>query len=111
MRLLTRVRRWLDERFHWADLIAPLQKKTVPIHGRSYWYFLGGITLFLFGIQVCTGILLLLYYRPGANEAFESVQYVMTRVQFGWLVRSIHSWTADLAERDGLAFPRARIRL
>jgi quinol-cytochrome oxidoreductase complex cytochrome b subunit len=55
LRLLTRVRHWLDERFHWADLIAPLQKKTVPIHGLSYWYFLGGITLFLFGIQVCTG--------------------------------------------------------
>jgi cytochrome b6 len=47
-------------------------------------------------IQVVTGILLLLYYRPGANEAFESVQYVMTQVQFGWLIRSIHSWSANL---------------
>ncbi len=47
-------------------------------------------------IQVLTGILLLLYYRPGANEAFESVQYIMTRVQFGWLIRSIHSWSANL---------------
>jgi quinol-cytochrome oxidoreductase complex cytochrome b subunit len=90
LRLLTRVRDWLDERIHWADLIAPLKKKTVPVHGLSYWYFLGGITLFLFGIQVCTGILLLLYYRPGANEAFESVQYVMTRVQLaGWCARFI----------------------
>ena len=43
-----------------------------------------------------TGILLLLYYRPGANEAFESVQYIMTRVRFGWLIRSIHSWSANL---------------
>jgi cytochrome b6 len=95
LRLLTRVRDWLDARFHWADLIGPLKKKTVPVHRLSYWYFLGGITLFLFGIQVCTGILLLLYYRPGANEAFDSVQYIMTRVQFGWLVRSIHSWAAN----------------
>lgn len=94
--LFTRVRNWLGERFHWAELIVPLQKKTVPVHKLSYWYFLGGITLFLFLIQVCTGILLLLYYRPGANEAFESVQYIMTRVQFGWLVRSIHSWAANL---------------
>jgi len=93
---LARVRDWLDERFGWSDLTAPLRKKTVPIHGYSYWYFLGGITLFLFVIQVCTGILLLLYYRPSANEAFESVQYIMTRVQFGWLVRSIHSWAANL---------------
>jgi cytochrome b6 len=94
--LLTGVRNWLDERFHWAELIAPLKKKTVPVHKLSYWYFLGGITLFLFMIQVGTGILLLLYYRAGANEAFESVQYIMTRVQFGWLVRSIHSWAANL---------------
>jgi cytochrome b6 len=94
--LLTRIRSWIDERFGLDDLIAPLRHKTVPIHRLSYWYFLGGITLFLFMIQVCTGILLLLYYRPSANEAFESVQYIMTRVQFGWLIRSIHSWAANL---------------
>lgn len=91
-----RVRNWLDERFGWEELLAPLRHKTVPIHRYSYWYFLGGITLFLFGVQVCTGILLLLYYRPSANEAFESVQYLMTQVQFGWLVRSVHSWGANL---------------
>ena len=96
MRLLARTGEWLGERFHWEELIGPLAKKTVPVHRLTPWYFLGGITLFLFGIQVCTGILLLLYYRPGANEAFESVQYIMTRVQFGWLVRSIHSWAANL---------------
>ena len=93
---LLRVRNWLDERFGWEELLAPLRHKTVPIHRYSYWYFLGGITLFLFGVQVCTGILLLLYYRPSANEAFESVQYLMTQVQFGWLVRSVHSWAANL---------------
>jgi cytochrome b6 len=93
---LSRAKIWLDERFDWAGLIGPLKKKTVPVHKLSYWYFLGGITLFLFLIQVFTGILLLLYYRPGANEAFESVQYIMTRVQFGWLIRSIHSWAANL---------------
>ena len=96
MSTLGRVRNWLDERFGWEELIAPLRKKTVPVHRYSYWYFLGGITLFLFVIQVCTGILLLLYYRASANEAFESVQYIMTKVQFGWLVRSIHSWAANL---------------
>jgi cytochrome b6 len=91
-----RVKQWLDERFGWEDLTAPLRKKTVPVHRYSYWYFLGGITLFLFVVQVITGALLLLYYRPGANEAFESVQFIMTQVQFGWLIRSIHSWSANL---------------
>jgi len=54
------------------------------------------MTLFLFGIQVATGILLLFYYRPSAEDAFESIQFLMTAVQFGWLIRSIHSWSANL---------------
>lgn len=93
---LRNARNWLDERFGWDELVAPLRKKTVPLHRLSHWYFLGGITLFLFVVQVLTGMLLLLYYRPGASEAFESVQYIMTQVQFGWLIRSIHSWSANL---------------
>ena len=96
MKALHAIKSWIDERFGWAELTAPLRHKSVPIHKLSYWYFLGGITLFLFVIQVCTGILLLLYYRASANEAFESVQYISTQVQFGWLVRSIHSWSANL---------------
>ncbi|PYP83038.1 MAG: cytochrome bc complex cytochrome b subunit [Candidatus Angelobacter sp. Gp1-AA117] len=93
---LEKIRSWIDGRFNLNELLAPFKKKTVPRHRLTYWYFLGGITLFLFVIQVLTGILLLLYYRPGANEAFESVQYIMTQVQFGWLIRSIHSWSANL---------------
>jgi len=96
MRLFAWIRDWIDERLDWDDLIEPLRHKTVPRHRLSYWYFLGGITLFLFVLQVVTGILLLLYYKPSANEAFESVQYIMTQVKFGWLVRSIHSWSANL---------------
>jgi len=95
-RFAGRVYDWLDERLNLAELTAPLRHKTVPVHYYSFWYYLGGITLFLFLVQVLTGILLLLYYRPGANEAFESVQFIMTRVQFGWLIRSVHSWAANL---------------
>jgi quinol-cytochrome oxidoreductase complex cytochrome b subunit len=50
----------------------------------------------LFAVQVFTGILLLLYYRPSATEAYESVQFIVTRVPFGWLIRNIHSWSANL---------------
>ncbi len=92
----TNLRNWLDERFGWDELMAFVRHKTVPIHRFSYFYFLGGMTLFLFGIQVVTGILLLMYYRPTPNGAFESVQYIMTRVPFGWLIRSIHSWGANV---------------
>jgi cytochrome b6 len=94
--VISAIVRWLDERLHLDDLIAPFRHKTVPIHRLSYWYFFGGITLFLFVVQVLTGILLLLYYRADPNGAFESVQYIMTQVRFGWLIRSIHSWSANL---------------
>jgi cytochrome b6 len=90
------IRTWLDERLDLGELTEPLKSKTVPQHRLSYWYFLGGITLFLFAVQVCTGLLLLLYYRPSTHEAYESVQYITNRVQFGWLVRSLHSWSANL---------------
>jgi cytochrome b6 len=45
---------------------------------------------------VATGILLLLYYRPSAEEAYESVRFLMADVKFGWLIRSIHAWAANL---------------
>ena len=90
------VQRWLDERLSISTLARTAQKKEVPLHRHSIWYYFGGMTLFLFVVQVVTGILLLLYYRPSAEDAFESVQFIITEVKFGWLVRSIHSWSANL---------------
>jgi cytochrome b6 len=90
------LRLWLDERLGTAAVAKLAQKKEVPVHRHTIWYYFGGMTLFLFVIQVVTGILLLLYYRPSAETAFESVQFIMTEVQFGWLVRSVHSWSANL---------------
>jgi len=96
MSALAKTYAWLDDHFGVNEIVAFLRHKTVPIHRFSYFYFLGGMTLFLFIIQVITGILLLLYYRPTPADAFESVQYIMTQVRFGWLIRSIHSWSANL---------------
>lgn len=87
---------WLNARFELDALLHFLAKKRVPQHRHTLWYYLGGMTLFLFIVQVVTGILLLLYYRPSAAEAYESVQFIVTRVEFGWLVRNIHSWSANL---------------
>ncbi len=72
-------------------------------------YFLGGMTLFFFGVQVVTGILLLLYYRPSASEAYESVQFIMTRVPFGWLVRSDPRLVGQPDDRRGLRAPLQRV--
>ena len=81
---------WFDERLSISTLTAIARKKEVPQHRHSIWYYFGGMTLFLFTVQVVTGILLLLYYRPSSEGAFESVQFIITEVKFGWLIRSIH---------------------
>jgi cytochrome b6 len=90
------LRNWARDRIGWDDLVHLAAKKVVPIHRYTVFYYLGGMALFLFLVQVVTGILLLLYYRPSASEAFESVQYIMAEVPFGWLIRSIHAWGANL---------------
>ncbi len=92
----TRIADWMNERLYLSSLWAWASKKTVPVHRYTVFYYLGGMTLFFFIVQVVTGILLMLYYRPSAEEAFESVEFIMTVVPFGWLIRSLHSWSANL---------------
>ena len=87
---------WINERIELDGLVEFMGKKYVPVHSHSIWYYFGGVSLFLFIIQVVTGILLLLYYKGGEALAFESIQFIISKVQFGWLIRSIHSWTANL---------------
>jgi cytochrome b6 len=86
---------WVDERVGLTEAIAFARHKRVPAHAQSFWYYWGGISLFLFLVQIFTGILLLVYYRPGA-EAFESVRQITYVMHFGWLIRSAHSWSANL---------------
>ena len=93
---------WIDERLDLSAVRRFIAEKGVPVHTQKVWYYLGGMTLFLFGVQIVTGILLLLYYRPSAAEAYESVQFIVTQVPFGWLIRNVHSWSANLLV--GLAF-------
>jgi cytochrome b6 len=93
---------WVDSRLDVSAVRRFVAEKGVPVHTQKIWYYLGGMTLFLFAVQIFTGILLLLYYRPSATEAYESVQFIVTQVQFGWLIRNVHSWSANLL--IGLAF-------
>ena len=86
---------WVDERLGLSELAAFARHKTVPVHSQSFWYYWGGISLFLFLVQCFTGVLLLVYYRPGA-EAYESVRQITFVMHFGWLIRSAHAWSANL---------------
>ncbi len=94
--LVHKLRDWVEHRVPLTDAREFASKKTVPMHRYSVIYYLGGMTLFFLGVQLVTGILLMLYYRPSAAEAFESVEFIMTVVPFGWLIRSLHSWSANL---------------
>ena len=89
-------KRFVVERMGLAPLLALSEKKRVPIHRTTCFYFLGGMALFLFAIQVVSGVLLALYYKPSPDQAFESVQAIMTEIDFGWLIRSVHAWGANL---------------
>ena len=93
--LTSNVYDWVDERLGISGLAAFARKKTVPVHAQSFLYYWGGISLFLFLVQCFTGVLLLVYYRPGA-DAYESVRQITFTMNFGWLIRSAHSWSANL---------------
>ncbi|MBN9123071.1 MAG: cytochrome bc complex cytochrome b subunit [Planctomycetes bacterium] len=92
---LRRLYEWADERLGLTELRKFAAKKTVPEHRHAFWYYWGGISLFLFIVQVLTGVLLLVYFRPGP-EAYDSVRRITYEIHFGWLVRSAHSWSANL---------------
>jgi len=96
LRAGTSLQRWLEERLPMAKLRDAARHKMVPLHRHTVFYYLGGMTLFFFLVQVGTGILLMLYYRPAAEGAYESVEFLMTTVSFGWLIRSLHAWSANL---------------
>jgi quinol-cytochrome oxidoreductase complex cytochrome b subunit len=85
---------WLQQRTGLGPVLAALLHVRVPMSARTYYF--GGIALFLFGIQVVTGTLLALYYKPTPEAAYESVQFVTSDVSFGWLIRSLHHWAANL---------------
>jgi cytochrome b6 len=88
--------RWFDERAGLGVLSHLLAEKAVPRHRCSVFYYLGGMALFLFMVQLGTGLLLLLYYEPGVSTAYESVKRISGEIPFGWLIRSIHRWSADI---------------
>jgi len=87
--------RWIDDRF---PIIAFYDKHL----GRYYapknfdvWYIFGSLLLTVLAIQLVTGIFLVMHYKPDANQAFASVEYIVRDVPWGWLVRYMHSTGAS----------------
>jgi len=87
---------WFENRFpsaftfyqaHMADYYAP--------KNFNFWYFFGSLALLVLVIQIVTGIFLVMHYKPDAAKAFESVEYIMRDVPWGWLIRYMHSTGAS----------------
>jgi cytochrome b6 len=86
---------WFQERLEIQAIADDITSKYVPPHVNIF-YCLGGITLTCCIVQVATRFAMTFYYRPTVTEAFASVEYIMTQVNFGWLIRSVHRWSASM---------------
>ncbi|WP_306535144.1 cytochrome bc complex cytochrome b subunit [Geobacter sp.] len=82
---------WLNVRLGVDELVEKRLTGYLLPRSINAWYSLGSVLLVIFGIQVVTGILLLIYYVPDAEKAFKSVTYIMNDVHFGWLIRMCHA--------------------
>jgi quinol-cytochrome oxidoreductase complex cytochrome b subunit len=85
---------WLDERLGFDSLYTNLLDRPEP--KTTWWNTLGSASMFLFILQGLTGIFLTVYYTPSPDHAYDSIQYIMEGVAFGWLIRGIHHWGATL---------------
>ena len=89
--LLEKVIAFVDERVGLKTLQAKMLNEPVP--GGSRWaYIFGSVLLFIFIMQVVTGILLMFYYVPSADHAYASTQYIIHEVDYGWFLLSYHFW-------------------
>ncbi|MGD8536346.1 MAG: cytochrome bc complex cytochrome b subunit [Candidatus Aminicenantes bacterium] len=91
----TNFRSWLEERSGLPEIFRFLREKKIPQHKHSLWYYTGSAILLFFAIQVITGYLLVFYYNPTLEGANASVSRIMTEVPLGWIIRSVHSWSAS----------------
>ncbi len=87
--------RWVDDRFPllaiWNDHLA----KYYAPKNFNFWYYFGALSIVVLVIQIVTGIFLTMHYKPDAQQAFASVEYIMRDVPWGWLIRYMHSTGAS----------------
>jgi menaquinol-cytochrome c reductase cytochrome b subunit len=69
--------------------------KSVPYYATAFYYCFGGLTLLAFAVQVVSGALLLLYYVPDSDKAYQSIHYITNVVSYGWLMRGAHFFGAN----------------
>lgn len=85
---------WLDERLGLTTIYNVVLDRKVP--KVNWWFTLGSASAILFLLQGVTGMFLAVYYVPSPQSAYDSIQFIMNGVAFGWLIRGIHHWGASL---------------
>ncbi len=95
MGMLVNLRDWIDARFPLTKMWEEHLSKYYAPKNFNFWYFFGSLALLVLVIQIITGIFLTMNYKPSADEAFASVEYIMRDVEWGWLIRYMHSTGAS----------------
>lgn len=87
---------WIDQRFPLSSTYKAHLSEYYAPKNFNFWYFFGSLALLVLVIQIVTGIFLVMHYKPDAAKAFQSVEYIMRDVPWGWLVRYMHSTGASM---------------
>jgi cytochrome b6 len=91
----SKVQIWFEERLGLSSVMDFLRNKEVPQNKNTIWSYTGSAILLFFAIQVVTGIMLAFYYKPTLEEANQSIARIMAEVPLGWIIRSVHFWSAS----------------
>lgn len=86
---------WIDDRFPASKMFREHLSEYYAPKNFNFWYFFGSLALLVLVLQIVTGIFLTMNYKPDAAEAFNSVEYIMRDVEWGWLMRYLHSTGAS----------------
>ena len=87
---------WVDERFPLTSNVKAHLTEYYAPKNFNFWYFFGSLALLVLVLQILTGIFLTMHYKPDADLAFGSVEYIMRDVPWGWLIRYMHSTGASM---------------
>ena len=87
---------WVDNRFPLTKLYNEHMGEYYAPKNFNFWYIFGSLAMLVLVLQIVTGIFLTMHYKPDANLAFGSVEYIMREVPWGWLVRYMHSTGASM---------------
>src|SRR5690554_3500332 len=87
---------WIDRRFPLTKLFKEHMSEYYAPKNFNFWYFFGSLALLVLVIQIVTGIFLVMNYKPDGNLAFNSVEFIMREVPWGWLIRYMHSTGASM---------------